>query len=170
MNRNARTTRREWKTAQRDEKQDIVHRTENTVSDGRKCGELVIAVSASAVGMSDVPRSIKESPLLLLLLLLSLKRNRRLEDSRVWVRECARPHDQNLDQHTLVREPGGHSVQPPLPPPPPPPSPGTFHYGPKMYLRVSRTQSHLFPGQPLGCTGVIALCARVPSCLQSVAA
>ena len=38
-----------------------------------------------------------------------------------------------------------------------------------MYLRVSRTQSQLFPGQPLGCTGVIALCARVPSFLQSVA-
>ena len=51
---------------------------------------------------------------------------------------------------------------------PPPPLPGTFHYGPKMYLRVSRTQSHLFPGQPLGCTGVKALCARAPSCLQSV--
>ena len=49
------------------------------------------------------------------------------------------------------------------------PSPGTFHYGSKMYLRVSRTQSHLFPRQPLGCTGVIALWARVPSCLQSVA-
>ena len=52
---------------------------------------------------------------------------------------------------------------------PPPPPPGTFHDGSKMYLRVSRTQSHLFPGKPLGCTGVIALCARVPSCLQSVA-
>ena len=52
-----------------------------------------------------------------------------------------------------------------------PPSllPGTFHYGSKMYLRVSRTQSHLFPGQPLGYTGVIALCARVSSCFQSVA-
>ena len=50
---------------------------------------------------------------------------------------------------------------------PPPPHPRTFHYGPKMYLRVSQRQSHLFPGQP--CTGVIALCARVPSCLQSVA-
>ena len=67
----------------------------------------------------------------------------------------------------IVREPGGPTVQPPHPPPPHPP-PRTFHYGPKMYLRVSRTQSHLFPGQPLGCTGVIALCARVPSCLQSV--
>ena len=44
--------------------------------------------------------------------------------------------------------------------------PETFHYGPKMYLRVSRTQSHLFPGQPLGCTGVTALCARVPSCVH----
>ena len=37
-----------------------------------------------------------------------------------------------------------------------------------MYLRVSRTQSLLFHGQPLGCTGVTALCARVPSCLQLV--
>ena len=64
----------------------------------------------------------------------------------------------------IVREPGGPTV-----PHPPPPPLGTFHYGPKMCLRVSRTQSHLFPGQPLGCTGVIALCARVPSCLQSVA-
>ena len=53
--------------------------------------------------------------------------------------------------------------------PPPLPPPGTFHYGPKMYLRVSRTQSRLFPGQSLGCTGVIALCARVPSWVQSVA-
>ena len=52
--------------------------------------------------------------------------------------------------------------------PPPPPHQGTFHYCPKMYLRVSRTQSHLFPGQPLRCTGIIDLCARVPSCLQSV--
>ena len=42
------------------------------------------------------------------------------------------------------------------------PPPGTFHYGSKMYLRVSGTQSHLFPGKPLGCTGVIALCARDP--------
>ena len=39
---------------------------------------------------------------------------------------------------------------PPCTPPPPPRPPGTFHYDPKMYLRVSRTQSHLFPGQPLG--------------------
>ena len=54
-------------------------------------------------------------------------------------------------------------------PTPPPPNRGTFPYGPKMFLRLSRTQSHLFPGQPLGCTGVIALCARVPSCLRSVA-
>ena len=64
---------------------------------------------------------------------------------------------------TEVREPGGPTVHPPSPPPPPP---GTIHYGLKMYLRVSRTQSHLFPGQPLGCTGVIALCARVPSCVH----
>ena len=59
----------------------------------------------------------------------------------------------------IVREPGGPTVHPPL---------GTFHYGSKMYLRVSQTQSHLFPGKPLGCTAVIALCARVPSSLQSV--
>ena len=39
----------------------------------------------------------------------------------------------------LVREPGGPTLHPP-------PSPlGTFHDGPKMSLRVSRTQSHLFP-------------------------
>ena len=31
-----------------------------------------------------------------------------------------------------------------------PPPPGIYHYGPKMYLRVSRTQSHLFPTQPFG--------------------
>ena len=59
----------------------------------------------------------------------------------------------------IVREPGGPTMHPP-----PPPPTGTFHYGPKMYLKVSRTQSHLFPGQPLGYTGVIALCARVPFC------
>ena len=47
--------------------------------------------------------------------------------------------------------------------------PKTYDYGPKMYFRVSWTQSHLFPGQPLGCTGVIALCARVPPCIQPVA-
>ena len=47
------------------------------------------------------------------------------------------------------------------PPPPPTPFPGACHYGPKMYLRVSRTQSSLFPGLPLGCTGVIALCTRI---------
>ena len=29
-----------------------------------------------------------------------------------------------------------------------------------------RTQSHLFPGQPLGCTRVTALCARVPYCVH----
>ena len=57
----------------------------------------------------------------------------------------------------VVREPRGPTVHPP-PPPPPPSPPGTFHYGPKMYLRVSRTQSHLFPR----CTGVIALCTRYP--------
>ena len=62
-----------------------------------------------------------------------------------------------------------YRATPPPPAAPPPTPPGTFHYGSKMYLTVSRTQSHLFPGQPLGCTGVIALCARVPSCLQSVA-
>ena len=62
-------------------------------------------------------------------------------------------------QVEIVREPGGPTVHPP---PPPPPPPGTFHYGSEMYLRVSRTQSYLFPWQPLGCTGVIALCARVP--------
>ena len=50
----------------------------------------------------------------------------------------------------------------------PPHSPGTYHYGPKMYLRVSQTQSHLFPSQPLGCTAVIALCARVPLSVQPV--
>ena len=54
----------------------------------------------------------------------------------------------------------------PRAPPPHPPLPGTFHSGPKMCLRVSRTQSHLFPGQPLGCTGVVALCARILSCVQ----
>ena len=59
----------------------------------------------------------------------------------------------------LVREPRG-------PTPHHPPSQGTFHYGPKMYLGVSRTQSHLFRRQPLGCTGVAALCARVPSCVH----
>ena len=69
------------------------------------------------------------------------------------------------DRRHVVREPGGLTVHTP----PPPPPPGTFHYGSKMYLRVSRTQSHLFPGQLLGCTGVIALCAMLPSCLQSVA-
>ena len=52
------------------------------------------------------------------------------------------------------------------PPSPAPSSPGTFHYGPKVYLRVSQTQSHLFPGQPLGCTRVTALCARVPYCVH----
>ena len=46
----------------------------------------------------------------------------------------------------------------------------SFHYGPKMYLRVSKTQSHLFPGQPLRCTRVIALCTRVPSWVQPVVA
>ena len=40
--------------------------------------------------------------------------------------------------------------------------PETCWYGPKMYLRVSRAQSHLFPRQPLGCTWVRTLCARVP--------
>ena len=65
----------------------------------------------------------------------------------------------------LVRESKGPTVHPP-----PPPSPtGTFHYGPKMYLRVSRSQLHLFPGQPMGCTGVTALYARVPSWVQPVA-
>ena len=49
-------------------------------------------------------------------------------------------------------------ASPPLPTPPS--YTGTFHHGPKMYLRVSRTQSHLFSGQPLGYTGVRALCAR----------
>ena len=68
-------------------------------------------------------------------------------------------------QAEIVREPGGPTVHPP----PTPPPPGTFHYGSKMYLRVYRTQFHLFPGQSLECTGVIALCARVPFCLQSVA-
>ena len=72
----------------------------------------------------------------------------------------------NENKAQLVREPGGPTVH--LPPPPPPP--GTFHYGPKMYLRVSRTQSHLFPGKPLGYTGVIALCARAPSCVHLGAA
>ena len=68
-----------------------------------------------------------------------------------------------------MREPGGPTVNPcPHSPPPPrhPLPPGTFHYGPEMYLRVSGTQSHLFPGQPLGCTGVMALCASVPSCIH----
>ena len=60
----------------------------------------------------------------------------------------------------IVREPGGPTVHPP--PPPPPRPQGTFHYGPKMYLRVSQTQYNLFSEQALGCTGVIALCARVP--------
>ena len=74
----------------------------------------------------------------------------------------------------VVREPAHPS--PPPPPPPRPlvhhpthPLPRTYHYGPKMYLRVSRTQFHLFPGQPLGCTGVIAHCASVPPCVQPVA-
>ena len=62
-----------------------------------------------------------------------------------------------LGKKQVVTEPGEPTEHPPSPP-------GTFHYGPKMYLRVSRTQSHLFSGQPLGCTGVTALCARVPSC------
>ena len=52
------------------------------------------------------------------------------------------------------------------PPPPPPSPPGTFHYGPKIYLRVSRPRSYLFPGHPLGYTGVTALCTRVPSCVH----
>ena len=53
----------------------------------------------------------------------------------------------------------------------PPPSPfpfpwqGTYHYVPKMYLRVSKTQSHLFPQQPLGCI----LCGRIPLGVQPVA-
>ena len=63
----------------------------------------------------------------------------------------------------IVRGPGGPTVDSP---PPPPPRPVTFHYGIKIYLRVSRTQSHLFPGQSFGCTGVTALCARVPSCVH----
>ena len=67
---------------------------------------------------------------------------------------------ENTQTLHIVREPGGPTEHPP------PTPPGTFHYGPKMYLRVSRTQSHLFPGQPLGCTGVTALCARVPSCVR----
>ena len=67
-------------------------------------------------------------------------------------------HCSKTDTSTIVRELGGHTVHPPPPPP--------FHHGPKMYLRVSRTQSHLFPGQPLGCTRVTALCARVPSCVH----
>ena len=74
-------------------------------------------------------------------------------------------HTESVLLYTVVREPGGPTVHPP---PPPPPLPGTFHNGPKMYFRVSRTQSHLLPGHPLEYTGVIALCARVPSCLQSV--
>ena len=65
-----------------------------------------------------------------------------------------------------VRESGGPPVHTP---PPPPPPPGTYHYGPKMYLRVFRTQSHLFSGQLLGCTGVIVLCVRVPFCVQPAA-
>ena len=65
-----------------------------------------------------------------------------------------------LSLNHIVREPGGPTEHPPSSPP------GTFHYGPKMYLRVSWTQFHLFPGQPLGCTGVTALCATVPSCVH----
>ena len=62
----------------------------------------------------------------------------------------------------ILQEPAGPAV-PPFPTPTPTP------YGPKMYLRVSWAKSHLFPGQLLGCTGVIALCARVPPCVQPVA-
>ena len=69
--------------------------------------------------------------------------------------------ERQTDRHSQGAR-GTYCAPPPLPP-------GTFHYGSKMYLRVARAQSHLFPGQPLGCTGVIALCARVHSCLQSVA-
>ena len=65
--------------------------------------------------------------------------------------------------------PGGPPVLP-SPPLPPPPSPSeTYHYGPSMYLKVSQIQSHLFPVQPLGCTGVMALCASVLSCVQPIA-
>ena len=88
-------------------------------------------------------------------------------NGRKWNRS-ARKRSKGKGATHIVREPGGPTVHPPPLPPPPPPPPGTFHYGSKMYLTVSRTQSHLFPGQPLGCTGVIALCAKVPSCLQSV--
>ena len=76
-------------------------------------------------------------------------------------RRCGLPlHSWKTSSDNIVTEPGGPTEHTP------PPPPGTFHYGPKMYLRVSRTQCHLFPGQPLGCTRVTALCARVPSCIH----
>ena len=40
---------------------------------------------------------------------------------------------------------------------------------PKYTLGCPQTQSHLFPRQPLGCTGVITLCARIPPCVQPAA-
>ena len=66
-------------------------------------------------------------------------------------------------ESVIVRESAEPTVHPT-------PSPGTYHYDPKMYLWESQTQSHLFPGQSLECTSVIALCPRVFLYVQPVAA
>ena len=74
------------------------------------------------------------------------------EDPGVFGQVCA-------DRYSSERARGTHWAFPSLPSPP---NPGTFHYGSKMYLRVSWTQSHLFPGQPLGCTGATAVAQGYP--------
>ena len=62
----------------------------------------------------------------------------------------------------IVRDPAG------LPCTPPPLQEPTTVV-PKWYLRVSQTQPHLCPGQPLGRTRVISVFARLPPCIQPVA-
>ena len=64
------------------------------------------------------------------------------------------------DANVTVREPEGPIV--PSPPPSPHPQEPTIMVK-EMYLRVSRTQSHLFPGQPLRCKGLPPAFSRPPT-------